>query len=141
MSVFSCLLLPEAVTQRCTIKKVFLEISQNSKENTCARQTLAQVFSSEFYEVSKKTFFHRTPLAAVSVLQGEFTFAEKLLACILQNRCSGKCRKFVGKYLEWSPFSSKLQVSFVNQNFLLESKSMYVNSEQDWLIGCKSPCL
>ena len=27
------------------------------------------------------------------------------------------------------------------KNFLLESKSMYVNSEQDWLIGCKSLCL
>ena len=27
----------EAVTQRCSIKKVFLEISQNSQENTCAR--------------------------------------------------------------------------------------------------------
>ena len=27
----------EAVVQRCSIKKVFLEISQNSQENTCAR--------------------------------------------------------------------------------------------------------
>ena len=26
-----------AVTQRCSVKKVFLEISQNSQENTCAR--------------------------------------------------------------------------------------------------------
>ena len=25
----------EAVTQRCSVKKVFLEISQNSQENTC----------------------------------------------------------------------------------------------------------
>ena len=25
---------PEAVAQRCSVKKVFLEISQNSKENT-----------------------------------------------------------------------------------------------------------
>ena len=29
--------LSEAVAQRCSVKKVFLEISQNSKENTCAR--------------------------------------------------------------------------------------------------------
>ena len=28
---------PEAVVQRCSVKKVFLEISQNSQENTCAR--------------------------------------------------------------------------------------------------------
>ena len=27
----------EAVVQRCFVKKVFLEISQNSQENTCAR--------------------------------------------------------------------------------------------------------
>ena len=27
----------EAVAQRCSVKKMFLEISQNSQENTCAR--------------------------------------------------------------------------------------------------------
>ena len=27
----------EAVTQKCSVKKVFLKISQNSQENTCAR--------------------------------------------------------------------------------------------------------
>ena len=27
----------EAVVQRCSVKKVFLEIPQNSQENTCAR--------------------------------------------------------------------------------------------------------
>ena len=63
-------------------KKVFLEISQNSHEKTCARdffliklQTLgnlikkdflAQVFSCEFCETSKTTFFLRTPPVAVS---------------------------------------------------------------------------
>ena len=30
-------LLTEAVVQRCSVKKVFLEISQNSQANTCAR--------------------------------------------------------------------------------------------------------
>ena len=28
------------VTQKCSVKKVFLKISQNSKENTCARVSL-----------------------------------------------------------------------------------------------------
>ena len=28
---------PEAGAKRCSVKKVFLEISQNSQENTCAR--------------------------------------------------------------------------------------------------------
>ena len=29
--------LPEAVVRRCSVKKVFSEMSQNSQENTCAR--------------------------------------------------------------------------------------------------------
>ena len=49
---------------------VFLEISQNSQENTRARvsflkDTLAQVFSCEFCKISKNTFSYRTrPVAA-----------------------------------------------------------------------------
>ena len=58
--------------RRCSIKKVFLEILQNSQENTCARdsfliklllinfikkESLAQVFSCEFCEISKNNFF------------------------------------------------------------------------------------
>ena len=54
----------------CFVKKVFLEISQNAQENTCARvsfsikacnsiekETLAQVFSCEFCEIYKNTFY------------------------------------------------------------------------------------
>ena len=65
-------------------KKVFLEISQNSQEKTCARfsfltklltsacnfikkETLAQVFACEFCEISKNTFSYRTPPVAASV--------------------------------------------------------------------------
>ena len=57
----------EAVAQRCSVKKMFLQISKNSQENTCARvsflirlfkkETLAQVFYSEFCEISKNIFF------------------------------------------------------------------------------------
>ena len=71
----------EAVVQMCPVKKVFLEISQNSQENTCAslfsnkvaglacnlikKEALAQVFSNEFCEISKNTFSYRTlPVAA-----------------------------------------------------------------------------
>ena len=56
----------EAATNNVLSKKVFLEISQNSQKNTCARvptvshacncikkETLAQLFSCEFCEVSK----------------------------------------------------------------------------------------
>ena len=32
-------LFPEAVIRRCSVKNMFLEISQNSHENTCARDS------------------------------------------------------------------------------------------------------
>ena len=41
----------EAVVWRCSAKKMFLEISENSQENTCGflkRETLRQVLSCEF---------------------------------------------------------------------------------------------
>ena len=59
---------------RCSIKKVFLKISQNSQEITCARvatllkKTLVQLFPSKFFEIFKNTFFHRTPPVAASVV-------------------------------------------------------------------------
>ena len=74
----------EAVVQRCSIKKVSLEISQNSQENTCCQSlffnkvadltpsTLLQkrlwhrCFPANFYEISKNTFLHRIPLMAAS---------------------------------------------------------------------------
>ena len=58
---------PEAVVQRCSVKKAFLEISQNSQENTCARVSfLRKLFSCEFCEISKNTYFHKAPLVAAS---------------------------------------------------------------------------
>ena len=73
----------KAVIQRCSVKNVFLNILQNSQENTCARvsfywscklggcnfikkKSLAQVFSCEFCKISKNTFSYRTPLVAAS---------------------------------------------------------------------------
>ena len=67
----------ETVVQRCYVKKVFLKISQSSQKNTCARvsfllscgpeactfnknETLARMFSCEFCDISKNTFFYRT---------------------------------------------------------------------------------
>ena len=61
---------PEAVARRCSVKKVLLEILQNSQENTSTTvslfpqvcnfikgETLTQVFSCEFCEISKNTLF------------------------------------------------------------------------------------
>ena len=66
-----------AVTRRCSVKQVLLEISQNSRENTCAKvcfliklqaeicnfiktEILAQVFSCEFCKIFKNIFSYRT---------------------------------------------------------------------------------
>ena len=62
----------ETVTQSCSMKKVFLKISENSRENFCARvsfliklqtsgnfiekEALEQVFSYEFCEIFKNAF-------------------------------------------------------------------------------------
>ena len=49
----------KAVCPEKFCKKVFLEISQNSQVacNFTKKESLAQVFSCEFWEISKKTFF------------------------------------------------------------------------------------
>ena len=48
----------EAATRGVLWKSVFLEISQNSQENNfLKKETPAQVFSCEFCEISKNTFF------------------------------------------------------------------------------------
>ena len=66
------LIIQEQPSERCSVKKSFLEISQNSQENACVRdsfiiklqacnfikkESLAQVFSCEFCEISKNSFF------------------------------------------------------------------------------------
>ena len=50
----------EAVVQRCSVRKVFLEISQNSKE------ALTQVLSCELCQISKNIILHTTPVVAAS---------------------------------------------------------------------------
>ena len=74
----SCL--KKAVVQRCSVKKMYVEISQNSQKNTCARvwaeaynfikkEALTQVFSCEFCGTSKNTFLYKTLLMAASVFR------------------------------------------------------------------------
>ena len=59
-------------------KKAVLRISQNSQQNRAKaydfikKETLAQVFSCEFFEISKNNFFNRTPLVAASRLRWKY---------------------------------------------------------------------
>ena len=65
----------EAVVQRCSVKKVFLEISQNLQAcNLIKKETLAQVFSCEFCEISKNIFSYRISLVAASGVKYEKHF-------------------------------------------------------------------
>ena len=52
----------EAVVNSCSVKKAFLEISQNSQK----KETLTQAFSSEFCDIFKNFLSYRTPPVAVS---------------------------------------------------------------------------
>ena len=73
----------KAVTQSYSVKNVFLKISQNSQKKnlrqnlffnkvagaTCnfiKKEALSQVFSCEFCEIFKNSFFYRTPPLAAS---------------------------------------------------------------------------
>ena len=57
---------------------VFLEISQNSQENTA-------LFSCEFCETSKNTFFHRTPLWLVAASVNNVFFTDLTINAFLAN--------------------------------------------------------
>ena len=52
----------EAIVQRRSVIKVFLEISQNSQENTCARVSFLN-------KIAGLTLFHRAPLVAAFDMQ------------------------------------------------------------------------
>ena len=74
----------ERTSTRSSRSEVFLKISLNLQENTCAsvsflnkvaglrpmifmkKEALAQVFSCEFWEIFKNTYLYRTPLVAAS---------------------------------------------------------------------------
>ena len=89
---FCLLIMTEAVAQRCSVKKVFLENSQNSHENTCftvslliswtcifiEKEILTKVFSCEFCEIAKNTFSYRTPPVAASVMRFVYETGETL---------------------------------------------------------------
>ena len=63
--------------QRCSVEKMFLKISQNSKKNNCVgvrslglqlikKEATTKVFYCEFCEISNGTLFHRTPSVTIS---------------------------------------------------------------------------
>ena len=92
----------EGVVKRCSVKKVFLKISQNPQENTWSRvsespdlklqasawnfiskKTLVQVFSCEFCEIFKNVLFYRTHLVAASDFWKTATATQQSVKSIL----------------------------------------------------------
>ena len=84
---------PEAVVQRCFVKKVFLEISQSSQEDPCARasfliklqaeacnfikkETLAQIFqvkTNKFISfIDRVTYMHKISVISKMISLVEF---------------------------------------------------------------------
>ena len=69
---------PEVV-QRCSVKKVFLEVSQNSQENTCARDSLLtkrpwhRCFTVNFAKFLKTPFLTEHLRLLLLAFQSEFT--------------------------------------------------------------------
>ena len=92
----------EAVDRRCSVKKVFLETSQNSQEapvpeslvlcNFIKKEILVQVFPCEFYDISKNTFLYSTPLVAASdrAFWGVFALQINCLVSICEGHWSLK---------------------------------------------------
>ena len=64
----------EAVVQKCSVKKVFLEISEHSQENTCARVSFFnKVAGLKPATLLKKRLWHRRfPMNAVKFLRTPF---------------------------------------------------------------------
>ena len=101
--LLGCSQIVEAVAQTCFVRKVFLEILQNSQENTCAKvaglrpepcnfikkETLAQVFPCpvNFAKISKSTCSYRAPpVAAFEIAtNANLVWSEAVLANVLQN--------------------------------------------------------
>ena len=108
----------KAVDQSCSVKKVFLEISQNSKENTCARVYYERNSGTGVFLWILRNFqehlSYRTPMVAVSIYQcvlqmllfynlrvnstTKDNFKQKQSPEVLcKKRCSEKTRKIVRK--------------------------------------------
>ena len=65
---------PEAVVRRCSVKRVFLNVLQNSQENTCA-------------SVLQSCSFYRTPLVAASCTRSESHKFRSCFSLMLSVQC------------------------------------------------------
>ena len=95
--------------RRCSIKKVFLEILQNSQENFIKKESLAQVFSCEFCEISKNNFFTEQ-LRRLLLQVNEKNFFSHTPSCILPSFSQNTSRYFFQRGFE------SVQAKFLSGN-------------------------
>ena len=81
--------------RRCSVKKVYLEISQNSQENTCARLSFLIKLQTSACNLFKKRLWRRFfPLNFAKFLRTPF-FTERLRWLLLRERITiPRIRKF-----------------------------------------------
>ena len=86
----------KAVVQRYFVKKVFLEISQNSQENTCARVSFLIKLQAPPATLLKKRLWHRCfPVNFAKVLRTAFSIEH--LWCLLRTHLLTKCLNAVAR--------------------------------------------
>ena len=63
----------EAIVQRCSVKKLFLNISQNSQENTCDRVFFLKSCRPWPVTILKKWIWHRCfPVSSEKIFKNTF---------------------------------------------------------------------
>ena len=150
------LLCSEAATGGVLQEKVFLEIQQNSKENTCARvsfliklqasacnfvkeETLAQVFSCEFCKISENSFFKghlraTASLCSITKSSTVYYWTRKIVICYEKWYGELKSKLSILKSKVNIPFRYYLR--FLKSNlafhqpkmFFIDSIEMFLNS-------------
>ena len=85
--------------KRCSRKKVYLKISQNSQENTCTRVSLLIKFKARHVTLFKKSLWHRCfPVSFVKFIKDTF-FTEHLRTIPFANSSFIKQTKNVFKVI------------------------------------------
>ena len=118
----------EAVVRRCSIKKVFLEVSQNSQENTCVRDSFLIKLQTWPATLLKKGLWHKCfPV----------NFARFLSTPFLQNSPGGCfCKLQVNKRKFFHTYSV-MHFAFVFSEYIIFSQYVTITSSKEALKVCE----
>ena len=83
----------EAVARRCSVKKMFLEISQNSQENTCARVSFSIKLQGPATLLKKRLWHRCFPVNFAKFLRT--LFLTEHLQWLLLDKCSSELAELI----------------------------------------------